>query len=220
MAPLPRKAARAALAILLVAAVALAWRNRAAFTREAVESYLRGLGGWGPVVFLGIYTVAPALLFPGSVLTVAAGAMFGAVAGTLLSLVGATAGATVAFLLARYLGSEWVERRVAGRLRDVKAGVEREGWRFVAFVRLVPVFPFNALNYALGLTRLPVSTFALTSFVAMAPGTLAYAYLGVAGREAVTRGPRLVQKALLALALLAAAALVPALVRRWRGARA
>src|SRR3972149_2285317 len=122
MAPLPRKAARAALAILLVAAVALAWRNRAAFTREAVESYLRGLGRWGPVVFLGIYTVAPALLFPGSVLTVAAGAMFGAVAGTLLSLVGATAGATVAFLLARYLRSEGVERGGGGEVREVKGG--------------------------------------------------------------------------------------------------
>jgi uncharacterized membrane protein YdjX (TVP38/TMEM64 family) len=63
-------------------------------------------------------------------------------------------GATLAFLIARYLAADWVERRLAGRLQEIKAGVERAGWRFVAFVRLVPLFPFNLLNYALGLTRL------------------------------------------------------------------
>jgi hypothetical protein len=105
---------------------------------------------------------------------------------------------------------------VSGRLQDIKEGVEREGWRFVAFVRLVPLFPFNLLNYALGLTRLSVQTFAITSFITMAPGAVAYAYLGDAGREAVSGGPDLVRKGLLALALLAAVALLPSLIRRWR----
>ncbi|HJY80918.1 MAG TPA: VTT domain-containing protein [Candidatus Binatia bacterium] len=94
--------------------------------------------------------------------------------------------------------------------------MEREGWCFVAFVRLVPLFPFNLLNYALGLTRLSVQTFAVTSFITMTPGALAYAYLGDAGREAVSGGPDLVQKGLLALALFAAVALLPSLIRRWR----
>jgi membrane protein DedA with SNARE-associated domain len=134
----------------------------------------------------------------------------------LLSLTGATIGATIAFLIARYLAAEWVERRVSGRLQEIKEGVEREGWRFVAFVRLVPVFPFNLLNYALGLTRLSVQTFTITSFITMAPGALAYAYLGDAGREAVSGGPAMVQKGLLALALLAALTLLPSLIRRWR----
>jgi uncharacterized membrane protein YdjX (TVP38/TMEM64 family) len=102
------------------------------------------------------------------------------------------------------------------RLQAIKAGVEREGWRFVAFVRLVPVFPFNLLNYALGLTRLSVRTFAVTSWLTMAPGALAYAYLGAAGREAVSGGPALVRTGLLALTLLVAVALLPALIRRWR----
>jgi F0F1-type ATP synthase membrane subunit c/vacuolar-type H+-ATPase subunit K len=105
---------------------------------------------------------------------------------------------------------------VSGRLREIKEGVEREGWRFVAFVRLVPLFPFNLLNYALGLTRLSVQTFALTSFITMVPGALAYAYLGDAGREAVSGGPDLVRKGLLALALVATVALLPSLLRRWR----
>jgi VTT domain/Rhodanese-like domain len=102
------------------------------------------------------------------------------------------------------------------RVHAIKVGVEREGWRFVAFVRLVPVFPFNLLNYALGLTRLSVRTFALTSLLTMAPGALAYAYLGSAGWEVVSGGPALVQQGLLALTLLAAVALLPALIRHWR----
>jgi hypothetical protein len=98
----------------------------------------------------------------------------------------------------------------------IKAGVEREGWRFVAFVRLVPVFPFNLLNYALGLSRLSIRTFAVTSWITMAPGALAYAYLGAAGREAVSGGPALVRTGVLALTLLAAVAVLPALIRHWR----
>jgi uncharacterized membrane protein YdjX (TVP38/TMEM64 family) len=202
--------------VCLLIAVALAWLNRDQLTAEAVTAWVERSGMWGPAVFIGIYMIAPALFLPGSLLTLAGGALFGPFTGALFSLTGATIGATVAFLIARYLAAEWVERRVSGRLQEIKAGVEREGWRFVAFVRLVPLFPFNVLNYALGLTRLSVQTFALTSFITMAPGALAYAYLGYAGREAVSGGPDLVRKGLFALALLAAVALLPSLIRRWR----
>jgi hypothetical protein len=128
-------------------------------------------------------------------------------------------GATVAFLIARYVAAGWVERRLGRRLQEIKAGVEREGWRFVAFVRLVPLFPFNLLNYALGLTRLSVRTFAVTSFLTMAPGALVYAYLGYAGREAIRGGSDVVHKAFLALTLLAALVLLPSLIRRWQRPR-
>lgn len=207
---------RIGLFLFLVVAIVLAWLNRDQLTSEAITAWVEHSSYWGPAVFIGVYTLAPALFLPGSVLTLAGGALFGPLTGALLSLTGATAGATVAFLIARYLAADWVERRVSGKLQDIKEGVEREGWRFVAFVRLVPLFPFNLLNYALGLTRLSVQTFAVTSFIAMAPGALAYAYLGDAGREAVSGGPDLARKGLLALALLAAVALLPSLIRRWR----
>jgi uncharacterized membrane protein YdjX (TVP38/TMEM64 family) len=207
---------RIGLLVLLVVGIALAWLNRDRLTAEAVTAWVERSGLWGPALFIGIYMIAPALFLPGSILTLAGGALFGPFTGALLSLTGATIGATIAFLIARYLAAEWVERRVSGRLQDIKEGVEREGWRFVAFVRLVPLFPFNVLNYALGLTRLSVQTFAVTSFITMAPGALAYAYLGDAGREAVSGGPDLVRKGLLALTLLAAVALLPSLIRRWR----
>jgi uncharacterized membrane protein YdjX (TVP38/TMEM64 family) len=208
--------ARFAVGGLVAACIAVTLFNRERFAPDEIEAWVARLGPWGPLAFIGVYLVAPALFLPGSVLTLAGGALFGVVNGALLSLAGATAGATLAFLIARYLAADWVERRVSGRLHEIKAGVEREGWRFVAFVRLVPIFPFNLLNYALGLTRIPVVTFTVTSLVTMAPGAVAYAYLGYVGREAVTGGSDLVQKGLLAVGLLAALTLLPSLVRRWR----
>jgi uncharacterized membrane protein YdjX (TVP38/TMEM64 family) len=201
-----RRALRIGLAVLLAVGIGLAWWSRDMWTAEAIVAWVEGLGVWGPLIFVGIYSLAPALCVPGAVLTLAGGALFGPLAGALLSLAGATVGATVAFLLARYLAADFVERRLGRRLLEIKAGVEREGWRFVAFVRLVPVFPFNLLNYALGLTRLSVRTYAVTSCITMAPGALAYAYLGAAGREVVRGGPALVRTG----------ALLPALIRHWR----
>jgi uncharacterized membrane protein YdjX (TVP38/TMEM64 family) len=211
-----RRVLRIGLVVLLVGGLGLGWWSRDTVTPAAVVAWVEGLGVWGPLVFVGIYCLAPALFVPGAVLTLAGGALFGPLAGALLSLTGATVGATVAFLLARYIAADWVERRLGPRVQAIQSGVEREGWRFVAFVRLVPVFPFNLLNYALGLTRLSVRTFAVTSWVTMAPGALAYAYLGAAGREAVSGGPALVRTGLLALTLLAAVALLPVLIRHWR----
>jgi hypothetical protein len=98
-------------------------------------------------------------------------------------------------------------------------GVQEEGWRFVAFVRLVPLFPFNLVNYAFGLTRIGFSEYVLASLVCMVPGTVAYTYLGYAGLEAASGGAGAIHKGLLALALLAAVAFVPRLVRRLRGQR-
>lgn len=129
------------LVMLLAAGIALAWWCRDTVTPAAVVAWIEGLGVWGPLVFVGLYCLAPALCVPGAVLTLAGGALFGLLAGALLSLTGATAGATVAFLLARYVAADGVDRRLGQRVHAIKAGVEREGWRFVAFVRLVPCFP-------------------------------------------------------------------------------
>ena len=127
-------------------------------------------------------------------------------------------GATLAFLAARYLAADWVRRKAGGRLDRLIAGVEAEGWRFVAFVRLVPLFPFNLLNYALGLTRIPLLPYVVASLICMAPGTIAYTYLGYAGREAFAGGETMVRTGLIALGLLALAAFIPRIVRRIRAA--
>jgi hypothetical protein len=77
-----------------------------------------------------------------------------------------------------------VARKAGGRAKQLIDGVEQEGWRFVAFVRLVPLFPFNLLNYALGLTRIPFPAYVIASWLFMLPGAFAYTWLGFAGREA------------------------------------
>lgn len=206
--------------ILLVAALvlAIAWTitRRDAMDVAAFEAWVSDLGAFGPVAFVLVYAAATVLFAPGGLLTIAGGALFGALWGTVLSLIGATLGATIAFVIARYLAGDWVARRTGGILKRLVEGIEQEGWRFVAFVRLVPLFPFNLLNYALGLTRISLGAYVVTSLVTMAPGGFAYAYLGYAGREAVAGGEGVIQKGLLALGLLAAIAFLPRLVRRLR----
>jgi rhodanese-related sulfurtransferase len=132
------------------------------------------------------------------------------------NLTGATLGATLAFLIARYLASGWVMQKAGGRVQQLVNGVEAEGWRFVAFVRLVPLFPFNLLNYALGLTRLRLPTYVIATCIFMLPGAVAYTYLGYAGREAIAGGEGIIRKGLLALALLASVAFLPRLIGRLR----
>ena len=202
------------LALAVAIGLAIAWRDR--FDAAALEAWVRDAGAWAPLLFMAVYAVGAVLFLPGSVLTLAGGALFGPVLGTLYNLTGATIGATLAFLVARYLASDWVAEKTGGRLKQLINGVEGEGWRFVAFVRLVPLFPFNLLNYALGLTRIRLSHYILATWVCMLPGAIAYTYLGYAGREAVAGGEGLIQKALLALALLALVAFLPRLIGRLR----
>ena len=202
--------------VMLVAGIAAAVVYRDRFDAQALETWVQGAGAAGPLLFMVVYAIGTVLFLPGSVLTLAGGALFGPVLGTFYNLTGATVGAALAFLVARYLGADWVARKTGGRLKQLIQGVENEGWRFVAFVRLVPLFPFNLLNYALGLTRIPFMSYVLASYACMLPGAVAYTYLGYAGREAVAGGEGLIRKILLALALLAAVAFLPRLIARLR----
>jgi len=174
------------------------------------------MGRWAPPVFIALYAAATVLFVPGSVMTLAGGALFGPLWGTLWNLIGAVLGATLAFVAARYVAADFVARRAGGRLKALVEGVEAEGWRFVAFVRLVPLFPFNLLNYALGLTRISITEYVIASAICMLPGAFAYTYLGYAGREAAAHGAGAIRNIALAAGLLAAVALLPRLVRRFR----
>jgi uncharacterized membrane protein YdjX (TVP38/TMEM64 family)/rhodanese-related sulfurtransferase len=207
---------RVLLVIGLVAGITLAVSYRDQFDAAALEAWVRDTGPVAPLLFMLIYALATVLFLPGSVLTLAGGALFGPVLGTFCNLTGATLGATLAFLIARYLAADWVASKAGGRVKQLITGVEGEGWRFVAFVRLVPLFPFNLLNYALGLTQLRLLHYILATYVFMLPGALAYTYLGYAGREAVAGGEGMIQKGLLAVALLAMVAFLPRLISNLR----
>ena len=200
----------------LIAGIATAVTYRKQFNFAALEGWLASAGVMAPLLFIGIYAISTVLLLPGAVLTIAGGVLFGPVWGTFYNLTGATIGAIMAFLIARYLASDLVSRKIGGRLKQLVEGVEAEGWRFVAFVRLVPLFPYNLLNYALGLTRIRLFHYMVTSYICMLPGAIAYTYLGYAGRNAVAGGEGMIKKALLGLGLLALVAFLPRLIKRLR----
>jgi uncharacterized membrane protein YdjX (TVP38/TMEM64 family) len=208
---------RSVLVATLVAAIIGLGLHRQLLQPATIERQLQRFGGWAPILFLLLYALATVVFVP--VLTVAGGALFGPIWGTLWNLTGATLGATLAFVIARYVASDWIAARIGERLGRLMRGVEEEGWRFVALVRLVPLFPFNLMNYAPGLTRIRLREYVITSFVCMAPGALAYTYLGYAGREAASGQAGVIGKALLALALLAAVAFLARVVRRVKGRR-
>lgn len=203
----------------ILAGIAVAVLRRDDIDAAALQAWVAGFGPWAPAVFVCAYAVATVFFVPGLLFTLAAGALFGPWLGALFGLLGATAGAVIAFLAARHLFGEWVVRRAPARARRVVEGVEAEGWRFVAMTRLIPFIPFNALNYALGLTRIGLAPYVVASFLFMAPGGAAYAYLGYAGRELAAGGEDLVEKGLLGLAALGLLAFLPRLIRRWRARR-
>jgi len=209
---------RLLLLVGLAAAVLWVALNRDRLDLEALDAWLSGLGLLAPLTYLGLYAVGTIAFLPGALFALAGGALFGPVWGSLLNLVGATIGASLAFLIARYLAGDWVAGRTGGRLKRLIEGVDAEGWRFVAFVRLVPLFPFNLTNYALGLTRVRFVPYVITSFICMAPGAIAYTWLGHAGREALAGDASAIRYGLLVLGLLAAIAFLPRLINRLRGA--
>jgi uncharacterized membrane protein YdjX (TVP38/TMEM64 family)/rhodanese-related sulfurtransferase len=207
---------RLALLLLILAAVMWAAVHREQINLATLDAWLGSLGLWAPIGYVVLYAAGTVAFVPGAVFALAGGALFGPIWGSLWNLTGATLGATFAFLFARYIAGEWVARKAGGLLKRLIDGVDAEGWRFVAFVRLVPLFPFNLSNYVLGLTRIPLHRYVIASFVCMAPGAVAYTWLGYAGRGALAGETDAVRYGLLALGLLAAIALLPRLIKRLR----
>ncbi len=212
-----RTIAQGLVLVALIAALGVAITFRQDIDAAAVEAWIRSFGLWGGLVFITAFSLACVLFVPGTIFILSGGALFGPVWGTTYNLVGMTVGATCAFLVARYLASDWVAGKAGPRLKRLIAGVEAEGWRFVAAARLA-LLPFNMLNYAFGLTRIPLVPYVLSTLGSMAPATIAYTYLGFAGREALAGGEGAVRAGLIALALVVAAAFIPRFVRRFRGA--
>ena len=149
-----------------------------------LQAWIATLGVWGPLVFAAFYVLATVLLLPASLLTLAAGAMFGLGIGFLTVSLASTTGAACAFLIARYAARRKVERwaRARPKFRAIDLAIDEAGWKIVALLRLSPAIPFNLQNYLYGLTGIKFWPCVLTSWVAMLPGTFMYVYLGYLGR--------------------------------------
>ena len=178
-------AARVVVALEVVVALAVAARLLPVeFWLRGLEGRLEGLGPLGPVLYAGLYALAVVAFVPGSLLTLGAGILFGTAAGFAAASAGSVAGASLAFLAARHLLRPRVEAwaRRSPKFAAIDEAVGVNGWRMVALTRLSPLFPFNALNFAYGATRVRFGPYVLASWIAMAPGTLLYVWLGSLGR--------------------------------------
>lgn len=178
-----KNAIRIAVATLLIAAIVagLALLPVKDYLARLLES-IEAVGPWGPVVLAGVYAVACVLFVPGSVLTLGAGFLFGVVYGTIAVSIGSVLGATASFLIGRTLLRGAMERRIAAypRFQAIDRAVGQQGFKIVLLTRLSPIFPFNLLNYAFGLTNVRLWQYVLASWIGMIPGTIMYVYLGSA----------------------------------------
>jgi uncharacterized membrane protein YdjX (TVP38/TMEM64 family) len=174
-------------AVWLALGAASVWWLLSRFDVRQVGPRLDQLGPWGPVVFCVVYAVATVGLLPGTVLSLAAGAKWGAVEGLIYVIIASNLGANLAFGLGRSLLRPWIVRLIAGRpgLAVVEQAVVAEGWKVVFLLRLSPVVPFNILNYALSLTGVRWREYALATLAGMLPGTVMIVNLGAAIQAAV-----------------------------------
>ncbi|SKB13123.1 conserved membrane hypothetical protein [Planktothrix sp. PCC 11201] len=142
--------------------------------------WVANLGFWGPVAFIIIYNLATILFVPGSLLTLGAGVIFGIVWGSIYVSIGSVIGATFAFLIGRYFARNWVAKKLENheQFKAIDQAVSQEGWKIVGLTRLSPIFPFNLLNYAFGLTNISLKDYFLASWIGMLPGTILYVYVG------------------------------------------
>ncbi|MBI5439672.1 MAG: TVP38/TMEM64 family protein [Deltaproteobacteria bacterium] len=181
-----------------------------------LQAWIAGFGMWGPVVYMAIYILAPVLFLPGLPITIAGGLLFGPVYGVLYTITSSTAGACLAFLVARYLGRDWIGTKIRNSgLATLDERVEKQGWKIVAITRLIPIFPFNLLNYAFGLTKIRFVHYALTSFICMLPGCIAYIVFSSSILD-LLRG-NVSGRLLLGIALLVGVSLIPVLYKKRKG---
>lgn len=173
-------------ALILVAAVLLMRTLPLGRALESVQGWIDSLGFWGPVALGVIYIVAVLLLIPASLLTLAAGALYGLLGGTIIASLASTTGAALAFLVARYIARDKVRRRIkeSPKLAAVDEAIGEQGWKIVALLRLSPAVAFNLQNYLYGVTAIRFWPCVLASWIAMLPGTFLYVYLGSLGKTA------------------------------------
>lgn len=196
-------------------AVTVVWSSPARLLLD--EAFLtaafKAQGAYAPLGFVVVFTIALALGFPGNVLAVAGGSVFGLVWGTVWSLLGSTLGALGAFCLARYFLQDWVRQRFghSALFKRLNGAIARYPFNFVLVTRFTPLSPFSLVNFLFGLTPVTLPTYAIATFLGLIPLTLAYSWLGVSGYEALSGGDRL--SLYLALGFLTLLTVVPMFLR-------
>lgn len=185
---------------------------------DSFLAFIKSTGPMAHLVFCGIYIIGPTIFLPASILTMAGGAIFNPVMGTIYTIFSATIGATIPFLITRRFGRRPLERYLARyenfdkKFKEFEASEEEEGWKYVAFTRLVTIFPFLILNYAFGLTKIRLWTYIWASFIFMLPGSFMFNYFGYAGREALSGSENTIKLVSIAVGFFLLMSVIPKLV--------
>jgi len=162
------------------------------FNQEFISGLIMDYGIYGPIIFIFLYIIATLFFLPATPLTLASGFIFGSVFGTLYTVIGASIGAMIAFLFARFLGKDFVDKLLKkkfGKLAAYDKKLEKNGFLTTLFLRLVPLFPFNGLNFALGITKTKFRHFSLATVIGIIPGSFILANIGATATD--LRSPKL-----------------------------
>jgi uncharacterized membrane protein YdjX (TVP38/TMEM64 family) len=202
------------LVFIVLCGLLLQWTQLGRYIKpEAIQAAIQSVGPLAPMFYLILYSIAPVFFVPGWIITIAGGLAFGAVWGTALTVVGATIGATLAFYVARYLGRDFVARLLKGKFKALDDQAGRHGFQVIFFLRLIPLVPFNVLDYVAGISKIGARDYILGTFLGIIPGTFAYVYLG----SSLTHIDS--WQFASAVGLLILLAIVPLLYKRWKGQR-
>ena len=173
----------AVLLVLLIALAALTWKLSTWLTPQQLQQALQQTGGWAPVLYIGLFILLPTFFFPGAVLALAGGLLFGLWLGSVYTFIGAVLNCALMFLLARYFGRSQVQRLVEQKLspqwqRRLQMADGKEGFLLLIILRLIPAVPYNLINYTFGLTGISFSSYLLASAIGIIPGTFAFINIG------------------------------------------
>ena len=204
------------LIIILVIASVKVFHLEQYFSAERLGAMLDGMGIWAPVVFILMYAVGMLIGLPGTLFTVAGGLIFGKWFGTLYNVIGAAIGASGAFWIARLLGSEALTNKFSGQkwFEKLNAGLEENGFYYMLFIRLVPLFPFNGINFGSGLTKISFRDYFIGTAVGIIPGAFVYTNAAAELGESAKTGEFLTGGTIGAFVLLGLFALIPIVIKK------
>ncbi|UNJ81441.1 TVP38/TMEM64 family protein [Metabacillus dongyingensis] len=165
--------------LCIAVVVGLVWFNQKVLhlAPEEIRGWILSFGWAAPVLFILIYTIRPLILFPASIMSLAGGLAFGPVWGTIYTIIGATLGAVLSFGLARALGENLFRVRLE-KWRKLETQLREKGFLYILLLRLIPVFPFDLVSYAAGISKVKFWAFLFGTLLGIIPGTFAYNFLG------------------------------------------
>lgn len=195
--------------------VVLNWKS---LNPEQVKSWVEQAGIWAPVLFILMFALSALLMIPATVMVLTGSILFGPWWGSFYNLTGATLGAVLAFLVARYIARDWAMKKSGKKMRSIMESASREGWKFILVIRLTG-FPYFVLNYMLGVAPVRLWHFIIGTCLGLAPSMTAVTFAGHSGFDALSGGENPVQKIGLAIAAIGVAVLIPILIKIIRNSR-